>query len=146
MRVLTIDWGKAVGLATWHDGEHDAWVADWEIALYEYVPAAIPHMDVVLMEDFVISARTLKTASVDGWKRGQELEFIGATKYMCHRHGVEWVTQTPDKMQFASDAKLRRIGWWTSGLDHSRAASKHLLVYLVTQRLIDPAVLLSPDS
>lgn len=153
-RVLAIDWGKAVGMALWEDGQHEAWVSDWDLALDELVPAFVygspappstreRRVDLVVCEAFIISERTTKSAS-DGWKRGRELMFIGATEFMCRQTGVEFVTQTPaDAKSFATDEKLRRMGWWTAGKDHSRDASRHMLLALTKRKLIDPRLLLS---
>lgn len=157
MRVLALDWGKAVGMAMWDGVEerHAAWVANWDQALDVLVPGYLyseptppsirsPRVDVVVCEDFEISSRTVKSGVTDGWKRGRELMFIGATEFMCRQTGVEFVLQSAvDAKQFASDDKLRRIGWYTSGADHSRDASRHLLLALARRDLIDLRELLA---
>ena len=38
---------------------------------------------------------------------------------------------------FATDAKLRALGMWTKGVDHPRDATRHLILFLCTERIID---------
>ena len=49
-------------------------------------------------------------------------------------HHVTYVEQTPAQAKkFGTDAKLKQLGWYVAGEDHSRDAARHLLTYLVRQ-------------
>lgn len=158
MRVLALDWGRRAGVAVWDNGQHDAWVSDWDHALDVLVPtyiysSAVPpsliglHPDLVVCEDFIISQRTVKSAVAEGWKRGRELMLIGATEFMCRQTGTDFVLQSPAEAKaFSTDVKLRTLGWWRSGPDHANDASRHLLLALVQRGLIDLRTLLEPVS
>lgn len=125
-----MDPGKATGMAWWEEGEHRADTVPYQRALEALAYDAEGWLDLVVVEDFVISERTLRSGS-DGWRRGAELEFIGAARWICAQHGVRFMLQEPAERGFATDAKLRAMGWWTVGPDHAREASRHLLTALV---------------
>jgi len=142
--VISLDPGKDTGICTWRKGgHHDAWYVPYDEAL-EWAVAEISSdgfPDLVVVEDFVISERTVRSSSA-GWRRGVELEFIGVVRWMCRWHDVEFQLQRPDEvMSFSTDAKLRAMGWWTKGKDHSRAASRHMLRALVLRGVISPSEL-----
>lgn len=144
MRVIALDPGKDTGIATWVDGRHDAWYEPYDDALrwaVGEITATTWFPDLVVVEDFVISERTLRSGT-SGWRRGVELEFIGVIRWMCRQAGVAFQLQRPDEvMSFSTDAKLKAMGWWTKGKDHSRAASRHLLRALVLRSIVKPSEL-----
>ena len=139
MRVLAIDPGKTTGFAEWRDREFSAWAIAYDVALDfamgQIMGSAVDH---VVMEDFLISQRTVKLGTAN-WKPGKELEFIGAVRWACDQRDISFTTQTPSQTKsFATDAKLKHIGWWTKGLDHPRDATRHLMLWLVENKLLDP--------
>lgn len=141
---MAIDPGKMTGLAEYetHPPEFFAHAQSYDDAM-SWVTARIEARvyDEVVMEDFVVSERTAKASSA-GWKRGKELEFIGVVRWSCERAGIPFTTYTPAQAKgFSTDDKLRRMGWWTRGLDHPRDAARHLLLYCVEGRLVDPRLL-----
>lgn len=141
MNVLAVDPGKMTGLARWIDGEWSAKAEPYDEAMSSvHACLAGGVFELCVFEDFVITGRTLQTGG--DWKRGKELEFIGVGRYLAARYGVPFETQTPsDAKSFATDSKLRAMGWWTRGVDHPRDASRHLLLALVRHRAIDLAAL-----
>ena len=150
MGILAIDPGKTTGLAllsSAHGSLSDrvrAWYEPYEDAI-DTCTGHATFVDVIVMEDFIISERTLRTGTAN-WRRGMELEFIGVMRWMCRRNDTNFVLQTPAKAKtFATDQKLKAAGLWTPGLDHPRDATRHLLTYLVGQRLIDPRELLADE-
>jgi hypothetical protein len=144
MRIEAFDPGKTVGRAVWVDGEWEAWSEPYDSCLHTTMSRLVwpvARVDVVVCEDFIISERTTKM-SAEGWRRGQELEFIGALRWGCRTAGTEFVLQSPgEAKRFSTDAKLRRVNWWTRGTDHPRDASRHLLLYLARNGLVDPTTL-----
>ena len=57
---------------------------------------------------------------------------IGYLDGICHAlPSVTYVEQTPAQAKrFASDGKLKRLGWYEPGKDHARDAARHLLTFL----------------
>ena len=136
MNILCVDPGGTTGLAWWRRETFRAWhlpLLDAQDNMAEWLD--IEHWDLVVFESFHISARTLKVSERDSL---DAIEFIGVGRYLCRLHGVPFETQTPaEAKQFATDAKLRAMHWWTKGLDHPRDATRHLLLALAKRRLID---------
>lgn len=88
-------------------------------------------IDDFVIEDFIISERTTRMGTAN-WRRGMELEFIGATRWACQQSGVRFHLQTPQQAKsFSTDAKLKHLDWWTVGSDHPRDATRHALLWLV---------------
>ena len=140
--ILAVDPGKTTGLATWAEDE-------------PFMSAQLPHMefldwtwdilwteiDAVVCESYIITAATLRKTRGENWS----LEQIGALRWMCERtRGVTSFTlQSPSEAKsFATDAKLRKVGWYKPGQDHANDASRHLLVYLIRHNLFDAHALL----
>lgn len=122
------------GQAPWFDA------ATWAI---EFVPAMVQHVDVQLVsESFVITANTIKK-SRENWS----LEFIGVLRWLAMRYtDRELILQSPGSAKsFSSDARLEAIGWRQKGKVHANDAARHMLVYLVNQKLIDPSVIYIPE-
>ena len=129
--ILSIDPGKVTGVAFMLpsgvvstreiEGRYDLchWVIDHHSQLC---------IDALVCEDFVISQRTIKTTP-----QKDPLRIIGWLDIWCEKKDVEFVLQTAAQAKsFATDAKLRHLGWFTSeGEGHANDASRHLLVYLV---------------
>lgn len=143
MKVWVVDPGPHVGLALWDEAQTPnpnlwEWTPD---TFYEFAEAWIAFVDVVVCENFIIGGARAKEANAT-------IEMIGVVRYLCRQHNTELVLQPPsDAMAFSTTAKLKRVGWWQrGGSDHARAASKHLLLYLVNAQLLDPARVLESDT
>ena len=140
-----MDPGGTTGLATWIGGVHRAWAEPFERAQTEVHRYLVMDRDeklgLVVFESFTITAQTLRKTR-DGTKA---IEFIGVARYLTRCFGVEFETQSPaDAKGFATDSKLKALGWKTPGPgDHSKDASRHLLLALVRRQLLDPALLVS---
>lgn len=99
--------------------------------------------DLIVYERFQI---TPKTASKTTQGSGTAIELIGVLRYFAYVGGFKLEEQRPsDAMNFASDDKLRRIGWYKPGRDHARDAMRHLLLAAVRHNQVDLTQLL-PDS
>lgn len=147
MRILAVDPGGTTGIATWEDGAHKAWAVPFDEAIQQvhgfiggYGPGGLPwRLDLVVFESIVITGKTLqKSRDVQ-----DAIEFIGVGRYLCRCYGVEFITQKPSEaFSFGTDAKIKAMGWECPGPgDHTKSASKHLLLTLVNRRLIDLAAL-----
>ena len=144
--IIAVDPGKTTGIACLSDAGHfSAFAHSYDVAL-DYVMDSVTNIWIhpkltVVIEDFIISERSGKTGTAN-WRRGMELEFIGAARWMCKKHDVRFVLQTAQQAKtFSTDAKLKRVGWWTKGTDHPRDAARHLLLYMTKNGLVDPTSL-----
>lgn len=80
-------------------------------------------------ERFTITVATAKKSQAP-WS----LEVIGAVKYLAWKHGCgEIKLQAPaDAKKFATNERLRAMGWWTPGTKgHDKDALRHLMIRLV---------------
>ena len=91
-------------------------------------------VDVLICEDFFITQHTAKK-SQDG---KVSIELIGVSRFLSTCYRIPFVIQPPsDAKHFADDRKLKAMGMWTKGLDHPRDATRHMLLYLAKNGLID---------
>lgn len=151
MRVLVVDPGPHVGVALYDsesgllnpvpyergraNGMFNAFEAE-PVLLYQEVEGWIHWCNVLVVEGFRISGPRATSAN-------ETIEMIGVLRFLAARHGKTFVEQTPtDAMTFVSGDKLKRLGWWTRGSDHARAASKHLVLYLARAGILGPELLL----
>lgn len=80
----------------------------------------------VVIERFIISEATAKK-SQQPWS----LELIGVTRKECWKYGSMLVLQKPSDKEFATNEKLRHVGFWhVGGEGHANDAFRHALVYL----------------
>lgn len=139
MRVLAVDPGGHVGVATWDDGVWKAWEAH-PADVQEFAEAWVGWADVVVCEGFNISGQRARDSNLT-------IEMIGVLRYWSTRLGRTFVEQSPgDASAFGTAAKLKRLGWWTKGSDHARSASKHLLLHLVKSGQLSAADVLPSDT
>lgn len=95
---------------------------------YDAIEALIHDADVVVCESYIITPATIKKS-----RQYDALYIIGATEYMARKSSTPFLLQPPSAKQFASDGKLRMLGWWYAGSDHVRDALRHALVYSVKE-------------
>lgn len=83
-----------------------------------------------IYEDFVIN-RTPRS-----WDR-EGVSPIAVNKLvmgLLYKYPVQWVPQTPSEaMGRWTDARLKKAGLWTAGLEHGRVATKHAALWIVKQ-------------
>ncbi len=136
LRVLAVDPGGTTGMAWWGyrpAGESVSFTEEPDrFHLYDRVRVARP--DVIICENFVPRSGALTF-------QPEALRIIGYLEGWAQENGVEFVLQTPAQAKsFATQAKLKAVGWWPKGLGHAQDAARHLLVYLCTNprgRLLD---------
>ena len=132
--VLAIDPGTTTGVA-WRDGsgcfgsleirgryEFEEWVA---LALLDPVPVT------VVIERWDVRRDTRSKSNQDDPRY-----IIGYVDGICNALAhVTYVEQTPAVAKsFATDDKLRALGWFRGGEGHADDAARHLLVRLANVR------------
>lgn len=133
MLEVALDPGKATGLM-WRcagNGTQKAFdlpedkAMDW---LIEKIEAG--RVRLIVCESFVINMQTVKKGQ-DGQS---SIRQIGVAQHWSRWYDIPFVLQTPaEAKSFATDEKLKRIGWWTRGSDHARDASRHMMLYLAKE-------------
>lgn len=136
--VLAVDPGVLTGYAMWDDtsmqlGDYGE-VPHMEFLDYVWELTETNHIDVIVVEDYIITARTLKLS-----RQNASLEQIGALRWMAKYAGSEYVIQPPASKAFSTDNKLKHIEWWRpSSGGHQNDAIRHLVVYLLDQKFLSP--------
>jgi len=130
--ILAVDPGKATGCALWRPREgHLSWTTEGGIVgfaqefpwwLEEY------NIDMVVIEKFTIGAKSGVMTSqydavyINGFVLGYaECDDVG--------YGLKQQPVTMVKT-FATDVKLKKLGWYEGAPGHSDDASRHLLTYM----------------
>lgn len=135
MRILACDPGGATGLA-FYDTATDHFDS-WQATGYDYTATQLctwcrTPIDVIVVEGFKINA---KTSKLDPVAFEQTLDLIGACRLLALQTGATFVRQYPQDKAFATNDKLRRLGWWSAGsAGHDNDAARHLLYYLARQQ------------
>lgn len=152
MIVIAIDPGKVCGWAVWNDGQRgenyglkqsgqaEAFeVQEW---LESTIPLHQPFGLHVVVERFVIDETT------PGADAHWAMYPLGAISYWCAKHEVPLTFQSAgDVKDFATDDKLRNLGWHHSTVGgHENDALRHLVVFLVKHRRLDLSVLAGPSN
>ncbi|GAA2141716.1 hypothetical protein GCM10009760_26180 [Kitasatospora kazusensis] len=134
---LAVDPGLTTGWAIWGD-HHKAHGQDEPMPFLdlaeEWAALARP-ASVMVVESYRITAETVRKS-----RQPWSLEIIGALRWIAHRHGVDFLMQTPaDAKAFGHDARLKRLGFWVPGQDHARDAYRHLALALAKHRRLPDA-------
>lgn len=90
----------------------------------------------VVGERYIITPETLRKS-----RQHWSLEIIGAARYLCTRSGIPFTLQSPSEAKaFATNDKLRQLGWYVRGMQHANDALRHLLVFLVNNKQVPPGL------
>jgi hypothetical protein len=138
MNILAFDTGKVTGVGAWKDGVvwSDNMTRD---ATEDFMYWKIREADIVICEKLVISQGTIRKSR----EIQPAIEMVGLARALARWGGAEFVEQMPaEVMGFATDEKLKRIGWYVAGPDHQRDARRHLLTLLANRRMVDLGSLL----
>jgi len=144
MRVLAVDPGGTTGLALYDErpsyhptdpGLLPAEFYSWQEDDYEGVARRIlsnakpGRLDALVCEGFHIRGNTHK---LDAGAFNQTTDLIGACRYAAFLADIPFIRQTPAQAKgFATDDKLRKLGWWSTGsAGHDNDAARHLLTHL----------------
>lgn len=143
MRVLAIDPGGHVGVAC-YDAQ-GGFLGREGFRAFEQTPAElydvldnwIEWAEIVVVEGFIITGRRARDSNLT-------IEMIGVVKYLAARWNRRVVEQKPgDAPRFVTNDMLKNLGWWTTGSDHARSATKHLVLYLARTGVLREELLLS---
>lgn len=152
MIVIALDPGLNTGMAVLQarsDGS-EAFTAlefggDWQQLLDGMVNEVLPRLQTLnarlVGESYTVTAETLRKS-----RQSFSLELLGMARGFCALANATFIDpQSPaDAKKFSTDAKLKRIGWWTPTKEgHANDAVRHLLLYGVRAGLIDPRRLLN---
>ena len=144
--VVAVDPGGTTGIALWspHLGlsmrelNPAAEAVDW---LANVLDSSNPRRHVVV-ERYIITPATAKMS-----QQHDALEIIGALKFLCRKYGHTLTMQTPAEAKaFSTDAKLKNVGWYQPGQGHARDASRHALLFLAKQGIIDLHTLIGGNN
>jgi hypothetical protein len=139
--VVAVDPGGTTGIALWtppmglslkevRGGDKAVdWLAD--------IARQVGHAHFVV-ERYIITPATAKMS-----QQHDALEIIGALKFLIRKYGHTLTMQTPAEAKaFSTDKKLKNVGWYQPGQGHARDASRHALLFLAKQGIIDLHTLL----
>lgn len=148
MRVLAVDPGGTTGWVIWCDGARIAGQDEFGgfVNLVDNLLMAgdnrdADRLDAIVAEKFTINAQTVRNS-----QQTTALEVIGYLRAMAHLEGIPFSLQTPaDAKRFTqlgtnSHGRLDALGWTLRPLakhDHANDAQRHLLLYLVKNKLIE---------
>jgi hypothetical protein len=127
-------------MATWDKGEFTAYeIPGGSVALLNFVWGwQPPGYEAIIVERYTITPNTAKLS-----QQHDPLEAIGGLRWMAALWQIPFVLQSPaDAKRFADNGRLKRLGWKSSGAGHNDDAARHLLLYCVKERIIDPKDLL----
>lgn len=93
----------------------------------------------LVVEDFIYTAATAQKS-----RQTWSTEGIGMIRYLAYKYGLDLAIQTPvAAKKFSTDDKLKKLGWYfPSKGGHQNDAARHLLLYCVNQKLINPRELI----
>ena len=140
--MLAVDPGGCTGMALYEAGDLDEHFEAWSEpdpmgAIDRARMEIVSGLDVLVVEEFRITAGTGRKTRAGS---NTAIEIIGALRWIAFKRGVPIVEQAPaDAMGFATNDKLKRLGWYTPGPDHARDATRHLVLYLVKGGRIEPS-------
>lgn len=144
MKILAIDPGKTVGLAHWDEGRFQWSAQDEKWSFLEWADPSewdrrgVGWFDTVIIERYIITPRTAKLS-----QQHDALDVLGCIRYWCRIRGVPLTEHSASEAKsFSTDDKLKAAGMWNPGNDHACDAARHLLLYLIRAKIMDPAILL----
>ncbi len=140
--IVAVDPGKTTGIAEYapHLGKFDSYEMGFDetCAFVENRLSAESYDVELVSEAFIITPNTGKNSQAP-WS----LELIGVMRYLSRtKIGRDLVLQMPAAAKrFASDDRLRTVGFWTPARGHANDAARHLLLYTAQRGIIPAATL-----
>lgn len=126
--VLGVDPGLTTGLALYNVAD-DGMIVEEEpngraVVMERWIETFQP---LVAVETFVITANTHKNSAAP-WS----LELIGVARHLSRKHGCPFVLQGQSASKnFATDTRLKALGWYERGKPHAMDAQRQVLLWLV---------------
>ena len=135
MRILAIDPGGTTGFVYYDEnplvhGQRDDWKAFCEM-VEEWLDQSL--IDQIVIESYQITSETIRKT-----RQYEPLMIIGTVYFLAGKYNVPVKLQGRQIKAFATDTKLKNMGWWFPGQQHARDAARHLLGYLVDTEQVDP--------
>lgn len=133
--LLAIDPGLLTGVACINMTDRNNPVAEWgaEYTIDEFHQFIEDFLSKnkeicrVVIENFIIGTSTGKK-SQQPWS----LRLIGVVVFLCEKYGVPLTIQNPVERKFATNDKLKKVGFWHKGGEgHANDAYRHGLVWLI---------------
>jgi hypothetical protein len=130
-----VDPGKTTGLALYR-------LADDSMNTYEGTDRASIEIEeicrlerpMIVVEAFVITAQTARNSSAP-WS----LEMIGVARHLSKKYALPLKIQPQaSSKNFATDKRLKALGWYVRGMPHGVDAQRQVLLWLVDQGWWDP--------
>lgn len=135
--VIAVDPGGTTGLATYELTPGGESLEQWQVQDQFEVLDTVRNL-LALRSDAVLVCEDFNIGGTRDRSSNKTIELIGGLRLIARDFGAAFVLQSPSEAKsFVTDAKLRRVGWWKVGLEHSRSATRHLLLYLAKNKLID---------
>lgn len=99
--------------------------------VYEMVQSRVFDYELVV-ERYTITPETIKKS-----RQTDPLEIIGALRFFAAHYKTGFTLQSPAEAKaFSTDAKLKRMRWFTPGQGHANDAARHLLCYSISKGYI----------
>lgn len=143
-RYVSFDPGVATGVAQAfvHDGaivKHQAFELDQFPVSRMALEYAIDR-DGIDEVEFICETFTINQQTLRKTRQTASLEIIGVIKLAAHEAGITLAMQSPgDAKRFATDARLKKSGLWTSTKGgHANDANRHLFLRLVKHGVLSP--------
>lgn len=133
--LLAVDPGLASGISLFDITDPVnpvlVWYSEMSIAeFYEQIPALIEKYSgslQVVCENFIITLATAKKSPAP-WS----LNLIGILQYFCWVHSVEMTLQKPEERKFATDEKIKALGFvFKRKNGHVTESVRHAIVWMV---------------
>lgn len=142
INVIALDPGLTTGVFHWTEDRwwaHEYSFDDTSRMLELICQSDIPTADIwIVAERFIIGPQTVKNTQAP-WS----LEMIGVARHFSRRYcGRELTLQSPaEAKRFASDIRLKHLGWHTPGKGHANDAARHALTFIANRGLMSQAAL-----
>ena len=135
--VVAVDPGKVTGIAVWDPAElgnrPGAYEVPSRVKVYRVFDDIVSwgRPGTVVIERFTIKPGVVNTNQPDA------LMIIGAIESTATRVGWPVEFQLPAAaMSWATNERLRRVGWWVRGKEHANDALRHLLLWTYAHNLL----------
>lgn len=130
VNVVAVDPGAMCGIAIYRDGRFDSFPlarADAPNWIRGYA-SGLSDKPAIVMERFIFGTGRRRAVS----PQRDAVEVIGALDELAEALHLDTFRQTSaDAKRIATDAHLRRIGWYHSGWPHANDAARHLYLALM---------------
>lgn len=146
--LIAIDPGLATGICAVDISDMSdptaIWDAEWTIPEFYAKIEDIVATDgvVVVIENYIITVETAKK-SPQPWS----LHLIGVVLFLAQKYGVAVTVQDPVRKLFATNDRLRLVGFWHVGdAGHAVDAYKHAMVWVLDNNRRWASKLILPDK